>query len=278
MSDAGRTRLAVLGSPIAHSKSPAIQRAAFRVLGLEWAYEAAEVTGEQLADFVTSCGPEWRGLSLTMPLKRDVLSLLTSRHELVEVVGAANTVLFTDEGPRGFNTDVMGAQRALREVGADRLDVVRILGSGATAASVLVAVAGMGARRVLVSARTPERAEPLVALGARLGVELVVRGWGIEDRSLIVPDAIISTVPGGQNDLVFPEAVRAASVLFDVAYEPWPSLLSQQWDAAGGRVVSGLDLLVHQAVGQVRVFATGDPDRALEREDEVLAAMRAAVA
>ena len=278
MSDAPRTRLAVLGSPIAHSKSPAIQRAAFRVLGVDWTYEAAEVTGDHLADFMTSCGADWRGLSLTMPLKRDVLALLASRHELVEVVGAANTVLFTDDGPRGFNTDVMGAQRALREAGADRLEFVRILGAGATAASLLVAVAGMGTRRVLVTARTPERAAPLVALGQKLGVELAVRPWGIEDRSLVVPDAIISTVPGGQNDLVFPEAVRAASVLFDVAYEPWPSVLSAQWDAAGGRVVSGLDLLVHQAVGQVRIFASGDPDRALEREDEVLSAMRAAVA
>jgi shikimate dehydrogenase len=278
VSDGPRTRLAVLGSPISHSKSPAIQRAAYGVLGLDWTYESAEVTGESLGAFVAECGAEWRGLSLTMPLKRDILPLLAWRHELVDLVGGANTVLLTDDGLRGFNTDVPGAEWALREAGVTSLGFVRILGSGATAASLLAAVARLGARRVLVSARTPERAAPLVDLGKQLGVEVAVRPWGIEDRSLIVPDAIISTVPGGENDLLFPEAVRSASVLFDVAYDPWPSALSSQWDAAGGRVISGLDLLVHQAIGQVRVFVAGDPEQPLPHETEVLAAMRAAVA
>lgn len=278
MSDESRTRLAVLGSPISHSKSPAIQRAAYRVLGLDWTYESADVTGESLADFFAGCGPEWRGLSLTMPLKRDILPLLAWQHPLVELVGGANTVLLSEGGPRGFNTDVPGAEWAFREAGVTSLEFVRILGSGATAASLLVAVARLGASRVLVSARIPERAEPLVALGTGLGVDVVVRPWGIEDRSLIVPDAIISTVPGGENDLVFPQAVRESSVLFDVAYDPWPSTLSREWDAAGGRVISGLDLLVHQAVGQVRIFVAGDPELPLAHEAEVLAAMRAAVA
>lgn len=278
MSDGPRTRLAVLGSPIAHSKSPAIQRAAYAVLGLDWIYGSAEVRGDQLAGFIGGCGPEWRGLSLTMPLKRDVLPLLAVRHPLVDLVGGANTVLFTDAGVAGFNTDIPGAMSALREAGMDSLGFVRLLGSGATAASMLVAVAQLGATRVLVTARTPENAAPLAVLGSTLGVDVVVRPWGVEDRSLVVPDAIISTVPGGSNDLVFPEAVRAGSVLFDVAYEPWPSILSTQWDAVGGQVVSGLDLLVHQAIGQVRIFLTGDPDRALPHESDVLAAMRAAVA
>lgn len=278
MSDESRTRLGVLGSPISHSKSPAIQRAAYRELGLEWSYESADVTGESLAGFLAACGPEWRGLSLTMPLKRDILPLLAWRDAVVDLVGAANTVLMTAAGLHGYNTDVPGAERAFREAGVESLDVVRILGSGATAASLLAAVARLGARRVLVSARTPERADPLVALGLRLGLEVIVRPWGVEDRSMIVPDAIISTVPGGENDLVFPAPVRAGAVLFDVAYDPWPSALSQRWDAAGGRVISGLDLLVHQAVGQVRVFVSGDPHLALPREADVLAAMRSALA
>ena len=136
----------------------------------------------------------------------------------------------------------------------------------------------MGARRVLVSARTPEKAQPLVELGAQLGVDVAVRPWGIMDRSLIIPDAVISTVPGGENDLVFAEPIRAGAVLFDVAYDPWPSRLATDWDAAGGTIISGLDLLINQAVGQVRLFLTGDQDVPLPREPEVIAAMRAAVA
>lgn len=274
MSDA-RSRLAVLGSPISHSKSPAIQRAAYAALGLDWRYEAVEATGETLPAFIASRDESWRGLSLTMPLKRDVLPLLDWRDPLVDLVGGANTVLFTDDGLRGFNTDVYGVQRSFREAGVESLDQVYVLGAGATAASVIAGVAGLGARRVTVSARTPGKAQPLVALGETLGVAVTVVPWGVEGA---VPDAVVSTLPGGENYLVFPEAVRAASVLFDVAYDPWPSALATQWADAGGTVIPGIELLLNQAVGQVRIFVAGDPDLPLANEDAVVAAMRSAVA
>ncbi len=273
----GRTRLAVLGSPISHSKSPAIQRAAYGVLGVEWTYEAIELSGSKIVEFVNSCDDQWRGVSLTMPLKRDVLPALVWRDELVDIVGGANTVIFDAEGPRGYNTDVQGIIASLCDAGVSRLSYVHVLGAGATAASVLVAVARLGATRVLVSARTPTKAADLVSLGTRLGVEVVVRAWGIMDRSMIVPDAVVSTLPGGECDLVFAEPIRAGSALFDVAYDPWPSELATAWDAAGGTVISGLDLLINQAVGQVRLFFGGDQNAPLPREAEVIAAMRAAV-
>lgn len=277
VSDAGRTRLAVLGSPIEHSLSPAIHSAAYRELGVPWQYEAIEMTGERLPGFVETLDVDWRGLSLTMPLKRDILPMLGWRHPVVERVGAANTVLMTDDGVRGYNTDVRGAVEAFREAGVSSLESIHILGSGATAASLLVAAAELGATSAHVSARTPERAAPLRDLGERVGVDVVVRPWGISDRSLRIPDAVISTVPGGENDLLFPEAVHASSVLFDVAYDPWPTELASAWNDAGGRVISGHDLLVHQAVGQVRIFLSGDLDLALPNEPAVLAAMRGAL-
>jgi len=272
-----RTRLAVLGHPVAHSKSPAIHRAAYGVLGLDWSYEAVDVAGSGLAEFVESRDSSWRGLSLTMPLKRDILPLLASRDELVDTVGGANTVLFTDDGPRGFNTDVQGVVESFRAVGVESLEYVQVLGAGATAASVLVAVASMGAGKVVVNARTPEKASPLVALGETLGVAVVVRAWGISDRSLIAPDAIVSTLPGGENDLVFAGPIRERSVLFDVAYDPWPSDLAKAWAEVGGTVISGLDLLINQALGQIRIFVGGDQHQPLADERAVVAAMRAAV-
>jgi len=272
------TRLAVLGSPISHSKSPAIHRAAYRVLGLPWTYEAIEVTGENLAEFISTRDETWRGLSLTMPLKRDILPILTWQDPLVATVGGANTVILGGEGPRGYNTDVQGIVESFAEVSVTRLSYVHVLGAGATAASVLVAIAQLGARRVLVSARSPERAASLIELGVSLGVEVVVRAWGLMDRSLVVPDAVVSTVPGGENDLVFAEAIRENSVLFDVSYDPWPSVLSTAWNSVDGTVISGLDLLVHQAVGQIRLFAAGDQTVPLPDEPAVVAAMRAAVA
>ena len=112
------TRLAVLGSPITHSKSPLLHAAAYAELGLDWQYDAIEVTGDTLAEFVSSRGPEWRGLSLTMPLKRDVLPLLDSRDDAVELTGVANTLLF-GAARRGFNTDVYGITEAFRANGVD---------------------------------------------------------------------------------------------------------------------------------------------------------------
>lgn len=254
-----------------------IQRAAYAMIGAPWTYEAIEMTGDRLPAFLDSLDGSWRGLSLTMPLKRDVLPLLDRAHPMVDRVGGANTVLFADDEVQGFNTDVLGSVAALRSVGIESLETVHLLGAGATAASVLVAVAELGAHRVVVSARTPAKAADLVALGEREHVRVVVQEWsaGVGES---IPDAVISTVPGGQNDLEFPEDVRATAVLFDVAYDPWPSELAIAWQDAGGTVVSGLELLLQQALGQLRVFVAGDPDAPLPDEQRVLEAMRAAVA
>ena len=278
--DAGRARtLAVLGSPIAHSKSPLLHSAAYRVLGLPWDYSAVEVVEGSLGAFINTCDASWRGLSLTMPLKREVLPMLASRSKLVKTVGAANTVLFDDDGGlHGFNTDVAGIVAAFADHGVTALESVQILGGGATAASVLAAVARLGATRALVSAREPERAAFLQPLAIALGVELTIRRLGMMDRSLIVPSAVISTLPGDvEHSMVYPEAVREGSALLDVAYEPWPSELAKSWAEAGGTVVSGLEMLLHQAVGQVRIFVTGEEDGVLSNELPVIAAMRAAV-
>ncbi|MEO8263244.1 MAG: shikimate dehydrogenase [Pseudolysinimonas sp.] len=272
------TRLAVLGSPIAHSKSPALHRAAYDVLGLDWEYDAIEVQDGGLATFLDGLDASWLGLSLTMPLKREVLPLLDGRSPLAGEVGAANTVLLRDGRREGFNTDVSGIIGAFREAGVEALDSVQVLGAGATAASVLAAVSRLGASRVLVSARDPDRARKLEPLAERLGLRLTIRPLGVMDRSMIVPDALISTLPGGTPiDMAYPEEFRQQAVLFDVAYEPWPSTLATSWGDVGGTVISGLTMLLHQAVGQVKIFTTGDPSGDLPGEDDVATAMRAAV-
>jgi shikimate dehydrogenase len=271
------TRLAVLGSPIAHSKSPALHAAAYRALDLDWGYEAIEVTGEQLPGFMSGLDSSWRGLSLTMPLKRDVIPLLDTRDELVSLTGVANTVVF-GEGTHGFNTDVHGITEAFRTAGIDTLGLVHVLGGGATAASALVASARLGAERIVFFVREPQKAAHLAELGAALDLDIAVRPLGIQDRSLIVPSAVISTLPGhSDHGVQFAEAVRAQSVLLDVAYDPWPSALATAWLEAQGTVISGLEMLLHQAVAQVRLFTAGDSTTRLHHEPAVLAAMRASV-
>lgn len=271
-------RLAVLGSPIQHSKSPALHRAAYAALGLDWSYEAVEVTEDGLADFVQNLGPEWRGLSLTMPLKKAVLPLLAETDRYAQQTGGANTVLLDGDSLRGFNTDVVGIVRALRAAGLDQTRFVHILGGGATAASALVAAAELGAERVDVHVRDLTRSGWIEPLANDLGLRVRIRPFSQADRSLDVPELVISTLPGGtQTEAVYTDSTRRRSVLFDVAYEPWPTPLARQWEAVGGRVVSGLAMLAHQALLQVRVFVAGDPLQPLPDEPDVLAAMLDAV-
>ncbi len=270
-------RLAVLGSPIAHSQSPALHRAAYETLGLTWSYDAIEVTAETLAAFVGTRDAAWRGLSLTMPLKRDVLPLLDARSGLVQQTGSANTVLFESGRVLGFNTDVYGIQQAFARHGREALATVLVLGGGATAASAIVAAVRMAATRVFVAVRSPERAATLVDIGRAQGVEVSVRSIGevaqLDERL----DAVISTLPNGADVSVdFDRDTIRTATLFDVAYHPWPTPLAADW--AGEGVIRGLEMLVLQALAQVRIFVAGDPDTALPDEEAVLRAMLAAVA
>ncbi|MFC6355437.1 shikimate dehydrogenase [Luethyella okanaganae] len=272
-------RLAVLGSPIAHSRSPRLHAAAYAVLGLPWEYSAVEVSSERLPAFIGGLDDDWRGLSLTMPLKQAVLPVLHETDRMARLTGGVNTVLFQGTGRartlHGFNTDVSGIVRSLAETGTTRVDHVQILGGGATAASALAAAAELGAESVQVSMRAPSKAGTLVGLGHELGLIVSIGSLAAAGEPPLAPQLVISTLPGGtETGVVFPAELRAASVLLDVAYEPWPSELARDWQDAGGVVVSGLGMLLHQALLQVRIFVSGDSFQALPNEVAVLAAMR----
>ena len=273
-----RTRLAVLGSPIAHSLSPRLHAAAYAQLRLDWRYESVELTGDGLPAFLDGCDAQWRGLSLTMPLKRDVVPLLDSLDATARLTGVVNTVRLDDAGRHGFNTDVAGIVRAFHENGIETLSDVAVLGGGATAVSALVAASELGAASVRFWVRNPAKASALREVAAALDLPILVTAFTAADSTLETPDAVISTLPNGSVvDLLVSREARARSVLFDVAYDPWPTPLATAWAEAGGRTISGLEMLIYQALAQVRVFVTGDPEGVLENEDAVLAAMRASV-
>src|SRR6202167_3125195 len=195
-------KAAVLGKPIAHSLSPALHRAAYRELGLgDWTYDLVECDEEGLRAYVDGRGPEWAGLSLTMPLKAAVLPLLDHVDHLADATGGANTVVFRPEGRYGYNTDVQGIVDALTEAGAPAPGSVTILGAGATACSALAAVGELGAAGADIAVRDPSRAEGLLTTADRLGLKARLRPWaelGAGDAP--VPDLLISTVPAGAAD------------------------------------------------------------------------------
>jgi shikimate dehydrogenase len=254
-------RCAVLGDPVDHSLSPAIHRAAYRGLGLEdWRYDAVQVAGGGLRAFVEGLDPaEWRGLSLTMPLKREALPLLSSYDEWVATTGACNTVLLEPDGTRhGLNTDVTGTLMVLDEHHVPVHDAV-VLGGGATATSVLLALAERGMRHATLVVRNPERAadtvHAVVAHPSSPSVDLRT----LEGSEELIGDVLVSTVPTSAQTPELLAAVAEIPLVFDVVYDPWPTPLAAAAERSGRTVLSGLDLVVAQAINQV-VAMTGRHD------------------
>ncbi|MFD0313739.1 shikimate dehydrogenase [Streptomyces flavalbus] len=245
-------RAAVLGSPIAHSLSPVLHRAAYEHLGLTgWSYDRFEVDEAALPAFLAGLGAEWAGLSLTMPLKRAVIPLLDEVSDTAASVEAVNTVVFTGDGRRvGDNTDIPGMVAALREHGIEQVGSAAVLGAGATASSALAALARICAGPVTVYVRSAARAAEMRQWGERLDVEVRTADWSDAAAALRAP-LVIATTPAGTTDALATAVPEMPATLFDVLYDPWPTALAARWSAYGGAVVSGLDLLVHQAVLQV---------------------------
>ncbi|MQA85434.1 MAG: shikimate dehydrogenase [Streptosporangiales bacterium] len=249
-------RAAVLGSPIAHSLSPVLHRAAYATLGLDWTYEAIECDEERLAKFLDSLDRSWAGLSLTMPLKRAVLPLLDEVSGAATAVGGANTVVFREGRRVGHNTDVGGMVDALRDGGVRGVGSAAVLGAGATACSTLAALRDLGLTGVDVLARNPSRARDLLAAADRLGVSVRLHPWDTLTE-LLPTELLVSTVPSGAADGVAPVVAgrtRPCETLFDVVYDPWPTKLATAAQAAGCRVVGGLSLLVRQAARQAELM------------------------
>ncbi|GGN16863.1 shikimate dehydrogenase [Streptomyces fuscichromogenes] len=245
-------RAAVLGKPIAHSLSPVLHRAAYDELGLaDWSYERFEIDEARLPGFLGTLGPEWAGLSLTMPLKRAVIPLVDEISETAASVDAVNTVVFTEDGRRlGDNTDIPGMVAALREHGIEQVDSAAVLGAGATASSALAALARICTGEVVAYVRSEERAAEMRHWGERLDVEVRTADWADAEQALHAP-LVIATTPAGTTDALAGAVPERPTTLFDVLYHPWPTALAARWSMFGGAVVSGLDLLVHQAVLQV---------------------------
>ena len=245
---------AVLGDPIEHSLSPTLHNAAYAALGLDWSYGRHQVPSGGLAGFVAQCGPDVRGLSLTMPLKREALPLVASMSHRARTAGAINTLVRTSYGWAGDNTDLPGAVAAIRERSSHPIIHAAILGAGATAASIGLAVAELGAEHISILARHAERAGETVSV---LDDQYHRVGVSVDSLDVVLEnvDILISTIPAAAQTPELVARYRDVPILFDAIYDPWPTPLAS---AATGAVVSGHDLLVHQAALQFELF-TGQP-------------------
>lgn len=254
--------LAVLGSPIEHSKSPVIHSAAYRELGLDWDYARYRIEAHELKDFLRLRDTSWRGLSLTMPLKEVGYELSIPSCPVASETRVVNTLLHTDEGWEGYNTDSFGIQQAIRLNVSAAFDQLSVLGSGATARSAIHALGQLF---------------PEVPINVFARKETVVQGIQTQPLenfySKLVTGLTISTLPGS---VTHPKLeVSDEAVVLDVAYSPWPSKLASQWPATGR--ISGLEMLLWQAIVQIRLFKSGDGRIKLDDEPALVEIMRNAV-
>jgi shikimate dehydrogenase len=272
----GDHHCAVIGSPIGHSLSPVLHRAGFDALRLSgWTYEAIDCDDVALPGLVGSLGQDWVGLSVTMPCKAAAATVADRRSARVELLGAANTLLRKGSGWFADNTDIDGVIGALRARGVDRPGSVLVLGGGGTAASAVAAIGEMGADRVVIATRRPAGRAAAAGVASRVG--LPVAGCEFTTRALTeeakAADLVISAVPAGVAD-PYANVFADVRVLLDVVYHPWPTAL-----AAAGRTgrttVTGLDMLLHQAVRQFESF-TGAPAPVTAMRDALGAAAKPA--
>lgn len=275
-------RFAVLGSPISHSKSPAIHLAAYRVLGLDWEYGRAEVQKGLLRTFIAGLPELWNGFSVTMPLKEEASRFADQLDEFAELTGATNTLYLDEFGKwHGFNTDVFGIVEAVTQARIGLVKHALIIGSGATATSAMVAISVLNPNaHVEVLARNKEARQKLLALGKSLGLK-TKRAGGLRAASRI-SNLTISTLPAGALDNKAKRLAKAffwkpKGALLDVSYAPWPSKIAAAWETKGKRTISGLEMLIWQAVAQIRIFTTGSTELEMPNEVAVVSAMHLAV-
>lgn len=257
-----RRRAAVLGKPISHSLSPVIHNAGYAAAGLTgWSYRAIECAEAELGDLLAGFGPEWAGLSLTMPLKEVALGLANDVAPIAATVGAANTLVHRPDGTwYADNTDVAGMVAVLAAAGVREGAEFTVLGAGGTARAALGAAASLGSDLVTICVRRRSAGEELARVAHGLGLKTRIRDFadalapgGTEPGGAAV---LVSTVPAGAADRLGAARMRwhPGTVVFDVVYAPWPTPLAAAAGQAGCRVVSGLDLLLAQAVGQFEQF------------------------
>jgi shikimate dehydrogenase len=273
-------KFAVLGSPISHSLSPAIHAAAYEAMGETWTYDRFQVESKDLEEFLIKSQDIYSGFSLTMPLKEAAYGIASFADSVSSTTKATNTLVRSGNNWNGFNTDVFGITQSIAATVSGEVKNVLVLGSGATAVSAVTAIAeSFPGARISVHARNVVKVSQLLKFAKNLGTR--ARRVRFVMPRLAGADIVISTLPSGvlnefASKLSVSRRFRPRGVLLDVAYNPWPSEIAKVWSNSGSVVISGKEMLIWQALAQIRIFKTGDASIPLVNEVHLLQVMRAA--
>jgi len=269
VSSADPRRAAVLGSPVGHSLSPALHRAAYAALGLTgWTYDAIDIgtDGGLLPGLVRGCGREWAGFSVTMPGKPGAAAVADRVSARVRRLTVANTLVQRDGLWFAENTDVDGVAGALTAAGATGIRRALLIGAGGTGLAALLALSELGATDIVVAGRFTTSTSAALNLAWDLGMRASHSGLDPDTIAAVAAtvDVALATAPAGALDGLA-ASLAEVPVLFDAIYHPWPTVL-----AAAGEpdriTVTGLDMLLHQAFRQVELMTGLGAPTAVMRE------------
>jgi shikimate dehydrogenase len=251
---------AVLGSPISHSLSPQLHKAAYDFLKINAEYSRFDVKSGDLPSFLTA-HPELNSLSLTMPLKEEALKTADVVSPISLQINSGNTLIKQDGKWSLTSTDVEGFRMALGAHGIKLDGSVLIIGSGATARAVVAAIdsdVSTQSRQINVIHRNPDRVSTMRQ--AAPGSDLIFHDW--DSRKLLNKvSLIVNTSPAGAADLFCDDLSKPSGIYFEALYNPWPTPLLKKFDDLGQQTIDGIDLLVHQAISQIEIFAGVKVDR-----------------
>lgn len=240
-------KAAVLGSPISHSLSPLIHNTAYSILGIDGNYSAIEVDSSNFKHFIeNSFTEDWSGFSLTMPLKESALSYGFETDARSLRIGSTNTLIPNGDSYTATSTDLLAFDRIL-----DGLDFasVAIIGAGGTARAALGALDGL-VESVDVLVRNDSRSKQIS--DALLSTKFNLLPM---NSSLAKYDLVVATTPKGATDALVAGLTEVHGSLIEVLYNPLPTKLLQRWRELGGSTHDGVDLLVEQALDQIRLMS-----------------------
>ena len=248
----------VLGSPISHSLSPVLHRAAYSALGVAAQYNAYEVGSGELEKFLSNDGNDLNCLSLTMPLKEEAVEIADHVSAISRQIASGNTLRKAEDGWHLTSTDVEGFIYALSAHKESVSGRVAVIGAGATARAV-VAACNLHCENLTVIGRSESRMESISKAAPDQTIEFA--DWNSE-LSLDSFDLVVNTTPGDSAAKFLPNVVSPKGTFFEVIYNPWPTQLLSHWTQNGGSSIDGLELLIHQAISQVELFAAQSVNRA----------------
>lgn len=263
----GETKVVgLIGDPVTHSISPNIHNSAFRERGLDYVYVTFRVAPENLYDAIAGIKSlELEGVNVTVPHKTAVIGYLDETDDMARKIGAVNTIKRTDESLKGFNTDGMGARRALgKEVEGIGDKEIVLLGAGGAARAIAFTLADLGSE-VTISNRTVSKAEELVAvIGEKTGVKVNQIPQrrdnlkkAIRDSDILINSTSVGMHPTEDETLVEAEDMHADLTVMDIVYNPLPTRLLQEAERAGAKTIDGLEMLVQQGAAAFEIW-TGE--------------------